>query len=80
MKTITTSAAALLTMIATAYAGEISGTVASVDPEERTLVLDSGETFTLAEEVSLEGIQPGLPVTVTFEDGTTEATAIQPVG
>ena len=80
MKTITTSAAALLAMIATAYAGEISGTVASVDPEGRTLVLDSGETFTLADEVSLEGIQPGLPVTVTFDDGTTEATAIQPVG
>ena len=78
MKTVITSAAALLALVASAYAGEVSGTVASVDPEGRTLVLDSGETFTLVDEVSLEGIQPGLPVVVTFNDGTTEAIAIQP--
>lgn len=75
---IALAAIASLLMAATAYAAELSGTVASVDPEGRTLVLDTGETFTLADEVSLEGIQPGLPVTVTFNDGTTEATAIEP--
>ena len=80
MKTIAASAAALLALIAAAHAGETSGIVASVDPEGRTLVLDSGETFTLVDEVSLEGIQPGVPVVVTFNDGTTEATAIQPAG
>ena len=78
MKTVLTSAAALLAMMAAATAGEMTGTVASVDPEGRTLVLDTGATFTLADEVSLEGIEPGASVTVTFDDGTTEATAIAP--
>lgn len=78
--TILASAATLMALITSSFAGEVSGTVAVVDPEQRTLTLETGEVFTLADEVSLEGIQPGVNVMVTFDDATTEATAIEPVG
>ena len=63
-----------------ALAGEISGTVAQVDPDTRTMVLESGEAFTLAADVAVEEIQPGAQVVVTYTDGTTEATEIVPAG
>ena len=67
-----------LAMPLAALAGEVSGTVAQVDPDARTLILESGEAFTLAEDVALEEISPGLQVVVTYTDGTTEATAVVP--
>ena len=73
-------AALALAMPLAALAGEISGTVAQVDPDARTMILESGEAFTLAEDVAVEEIAPGTQVVVTFTDGTTEATAVTPAG
>ena len=80
MKTIATSAAALLALTAAAFAAEVEGVVANVDPSTRTLVLESGEAFVLAEDVVIDGLAPGAVVVVTFEDGTTNATAVAPAG
>ncbi len=45
-----------------------------------TLVLEDGTTFTLAEGVSMEGLEPGTEVTVSYEDqdGTLVATEVAP--
>ena len=80
MKTVITSAAAVLALVSAAFAGEMSGVIANVDPDARTLVLESGETFTIGEEVVLDGLAPGTQVVVTYDDGTTNATAITPAG
>lgn len=63
-----------------AMAGEVQGTVAQVDPDARTIVLETGEAFTLADTVAVEELAPGAPVIVTFTDGTTEATEVVPAG
>ena len=67
-------------LAAPAFAGEVQGTIAQVDPDARTMVLETGEAFTLAETVDVETLQPGVAVLVTFTDGTTEATEILPAG
>ena len=38
-----------------------------VDPATGIIILDDGQTYTLAEGVSVEGLQPGDVVTVSFE-------------
>ena len=81
IKTIQTAlvgSAFALALPLAALAGEISGTVAQVDPDARTLILESGEAFTLAADVAVEEIAPGVEVVVTYTDGTTEATAVTP--
>ena len=80
MKTILSSAAVTLALITAAFAGEVQGVVAQVDPDARMLMLESGETFALAEDISVEGLEPGTQVVVTFEDGTTNATSVAPAG
>jgi len=64
--------------IATAYADEAAGKVASVDAQ--TLILEDGTTFTISEGVSVEGLEPGTEVTVSFEeqDGQMVATEVAP--
>lgn len=80
MKTVISSAAMTLALITAAFAGEMTGVVASVDADARMLVLESGETFALPEGMDVAGLEPGTQVTVTFEDGTTNATAVTPAG
>ena len=80
MKTVLTSAAAALALITAAYAAEMTGVVVQVDPDARTIVLESGETFSIMDGVALEEIQPGTQVVVTYDDGTTNATAVTPAG
>ena len=67
-----------LAMPLAASAGEVSGVVAQVDADARTLILETGEAFTLAEGIVVEEIVPGTQVVVTYTDGTTEATEIVP--
>ena len=57
--------------IATALANEAAsdetaGKIAVVD--ESTLILEDGATFTISEGVSIEGLEPGTEVTVSFEE------------
>jgi Cu/Ag efflux protein CusF len=49
-----------------AQADEVTGTIAIVD--SYTLILEDGTVFWLNEDVSIEGLQPGAEVTVSFEE------------
>ena len=80
MKTVLASAAATLVLMTAAFAAEATGVVAAIDPAARMIVLESGETFTLADGVEVEGLEPGAQVVITYEDGTTNATQIVPAG
>ena len=64
--------------MAAAHADEAAGKIASADAG--TLILEDGTTFTIAEGVSMEGLEPGTEVTVSFEDqdGTLVATEVAP--
>jgi len=65
-----------------AFAEETQGTISEIDQASGTIVLDSGDTFTLQEGVSMEGLQPGAEVTVSFEydeaSGRAVATSVTP--
>lgn len=81
MKTLLGAASALAMMIGAgpAFADEVTGKIESFDAEAMTLVLETGETFTLAEEVSLEGFEAGQEVRVAYEqeNGALRATAVE---
>jgi Cu/Ag efflux protein CusF len=72
------AAAALLGSVGAALAEEATGKIQAVDPAARTLTLEDGTMFTVAEGVAIDGLQPGTEVTVTFEetDGTKTASAV----
>jgi Cu/Ag efflux protein CusF len=72
------AALAFVFSIATAQADEVAGKVATVDSS--TLTLEGGTTFTIAEGVSMEGLEPGTEVTVSYEeqDGNLIATEVAP--
>jgi Cu/Ag efflux protein CusF len=72
------AAIAFVFSIATAQADEVAGKVAAVDSS--TLTLEGGTTFTIAEGVSMEGLEPGTEVTVSYEeqDGNLIATEVAP--
>ncbi|MEQ8482301.1 MAG: DUF1344 domain-containing protein [Hoeflea sp.] len=61
-------------MISSAFAGEIEGVVSAVDTA--AISLESGETFTVADGVSLEGVEAGKTVMIMFEDDTNVANEI----
>lgn len=63
-------------MISSAFAGEIEGIVSSVDASTPAISLESGETFTVADGVSLEGVEAGKTVMIMFEDDTNVANEI----
>lgn len=63
--------------IGAAYAGEAEGTVATVDPATRTITLEDGTSYVAAEGVVLDTVTTGSIVKVTFDDGTTNATAVE---
>ncbi len=72
------AAIAFVFSIAIAQADETAGKVAVVDSS--TLILEDGTTFTIAEGVSMEGLEPGTEVTVSYEeqDGNLIATEVAP--
>ena len=61
------SAIAMIIAVSAANAEEATGKIEAIDDANRIIVLDNGVTYTLAEGVSLEGLQPGDDVTVSFE-------------
>ena len=75
------AALAVLGLAGTASAEEANGTITSVDLEARTIVLESGETFTVGEAVAIEMLQPGTDVTVSYEmkDGANVASEVMTV-
>lgn len=76
MTRILATIAASAAFIFAAYAGEIEGSVQSVDPATRTVTLDDGSSYVAAEGVAVDTLVAGDRVKVTFDDGTTNATAI----
>jgi Cu/Ag efflux protein CusF len=64
--------------MATAHADEAAGKIVAAD--STTLILEDGTTFTIGEGVSMEGLEPGTEVTVSYEDqdGTLVATEVAP--
>ena len=65
---VSLSALALLFAASLAQAEEAKGKIAALDESQGMIVLDSGETFTLADGVSIEGLTPGTEVTVSYEE------------
>ncbi len=59
--------AAMFAFVGPANAEEAQGTVEAVDPATGTIILDDGQTYSAADGVSIEGLQPGDTVTVSFE-------------
>ncbi|MEM5473926.1 DUF1344 domain-containing protein [Hoeflea sp. AS60] len=76
MKKIVAIAFASAAMLSTAFAGEVEGVVKTLDQATSTIELESGEVYTVAEGVELEGIEAGKTVMIMFDDGTTQATEI----
>ena len=63
-------------MVATAYAGEASGAVKSFDAASKTITLEDGAAYVLADGVAADGIVAGAKVKVTFDDASKAATAV----
>jgi len=63
-----------------ALAEDASGKIQAVDPTARTIQLEDGTIFTVAEGVALDTLQPGTEVTVSYEeqDGQKTATSVMP--
>ncbi len=74
------AAVAFVFSIAIAQADEAAGKVAQVDPAAGRIMLEDGTVFTIGEGVSMEGLEPGTEVTVSFEeqDGQLIATEVAP--
>lgn len=60
-------AAVLFAFAGAASAEEANGKIEALDPGSGIIILDDGQTYTVAEGVSIEGLQPGDTVTVSFE-------------
>ena len=76
MKKFLITAVSVVGLAGAAYAAEVEGVVSSYDPATRMITLESGETFTVTGDAQLDNVQPGGKVVVTYDDGTTDATAV----
>ena len=63
-------------MVATAYAGQIQGVVKAFDEATKTVTLEDGSAYVLADGVTVEGLAAGKKVQVTFDDASKAATAV----
>jgi len=77
MKKVLVSVAALAALTASAFAGQVEGKVQSVDAATRTITLEGGAAYVAAADVAIEGVAAGDTVSITFDDGTTNATAVE---
>lgn len=76
MKKFVTLLLASAAMVATAYAGEMAGVVKSFDAATKTVMLEDGTSYVLADGVASDGLVAGAKVMVTFDDTTKAATAV----
>ena len=67
MKKILATLVASVAFAAAAFAGEAEGVVKAYDEATKTVTLEDGQAFTVAEAVVLEGVVAGAKVKVTFE-------------
>ena len=82
MKQILAAVAAIVIfgLAASANAEEVTGTITAVDRDRGAILLDDGTMYTLGEAVSVESLEPGHVVVVSYEseDGENIATAVTP--
>ena len=76
MKKMIITAASVLAMAGAAFAAEVEGVVTNYDPATKMITLESGESYTVGEGVEVGDLQPGGKVAITYDDGTTNATAV----
>lgn len=76
MKKILATLVASVAFAAAAFAGEVEGVVKTYDEATKTVTLEDGQAFTLADGVAAEGIVAGAKVKVTFDDATKAASAV----
>ncbi len=63
----TVAAAALFVSASSAFAEEAVGTIEALEPDAGIIILDDGQTYSVTEGVSVEGLQPGDIVTVSYD-------------
>ena len=71
--------AIVLVLSMAAWAGEVSGKIQSVDPNERVIVLDDGTKLWVAEGVDIQTLKEGSKVKAAYEerDGKNVVTTIE---
>lgn len=74
-----TVAVLLVLSVAGAWAAEIQGKIQSVDPSDRSVMLDDGTKLWVAEGVAMDSLQPGADVKASYEekDGKNIATSVE---
>lgn len=77
MKRTIATAAALLAMLASAYAATVEGTIRSVDPAAKSITLDDGKIYQLPPEAAVDQLTVGTKVAVVVDDTTGIVTSIQ---
>jgi hypothetical protein len=70
----------LLASTGTLRADEARGKIQSIDAEAKSIILDDGTFYSVADGVAIDTLQPDTEVTVTYEenDGQKKATAVTP--
>jgi Protein of unknown function (DUF1344) len=76
MNRILATLAATAALVSAAFAGEIDGVVKTYDEATKTVTLEDGSAYVLAEGVVVEGVVAGAKVKVVFDDATKAATAV----
>lgn len=77
MNKILATLVASAAFISAAFAGEIEGVVKAFDEATKTVTLEDGSAYVLAEGVVAEGVVAGAKVKVTFDDATKAASAVE---
>jgi Protein of unknown function (DUF1344) len=77
MNKILAALVASAAFVSMAFAGEIEGVVKSFDEATKTVTLEDGSAYVLAEGVVVDGLAAGAKVKVTFDDATKAATAVE---
>ncbi len=77
MKKFVATLIASAALVGAAYAGAAEGVVKSYDEATRTVTMEDGTSYVLAEGLTVEGLAAGAKVKVTFDDGTTNASAVE---
>ena len=75
--TATLAGAMLVGSVVASLAAVAQGVVASVDTETRTITLEDGSNWVVADGVDLDAIAAGDKIQVTYDDGTTNVTAVE---
>jgi hypothetical protein len=77
MTKLLTALAATAFFAVAAHAAEVQGTVQSVDPASRTIMLDDGTSYVADAAVDIEALAAGDKVMITVDDATTSAVEVE---